>query len=397
MPETTTVNVIAPPPGHGFAVAEFENRLARAQAAMEAASLDALVVTSPHNVLYFTGFNTQFWESPTRPWFVIVPRTGPVVAVIPEIGAPGMAITWVKDIRTWPAPQPADDGVTLMRDAIAGLDRRHGRVGWEMGREMAIRMPIADFDRLRVLCEGWSFVDGSPALWSVRMVKSEGEIDRIRHACHIACAAFAALPAQLAHGDSEYDAARKIRAELTARGADTVPFAAVCSGRGGYDQIIVGPSERRLSSGDILFIDLGATYDGYSCDFDRNFAFGEPSDAVKHAHDAIWLATEAGIAAARPGATSTDLWRAMAAVLVEAGSQGLNVGRMGHGLGMQLTEPPSNMPGDETTLVPGMVMTIEPGMAFAPGKMLVHEENVVIRDDGCELLTWRAAREMPVI
>jgi Xaa-Pro aminopeptidase len=75
----------------------------------------------------------------------------------------------------------------------------------------------------------------------------------------------------------------------------------------------------------------------------------------------------------------------------------LNVGRSGHGLGMQLTEPPSNMPGDETELVPGMVMTVEPGYEYSPGKMIVHEENLVITEDGCELLTRRAPREMPVI
>jgi Xaa-Pro aminopeptidase len=87
----------------------------------------------------------------------------------------------------------------------------------------------------------------------------------------------------------------------------------------------------------------------------------------------------------------------MAEVLDAAGSKGLNVGRMGHGLGMQLTEPPSNMPGDDTALVPGMVMTIEPGMEYAPGCMLLHEENVVITEEGAELLTRRAPREMPVI
>jgi len=106
---------------------------------------------------------------------------------------------------------------------------------------------------------------------------------------------------------------------------------------------------------------------------------------------------QAGIDAARPGATTTDLWRAMAAVLEEAGSLGNNVGRMGHGLGMQLTEWPSNRPGDDTPLVPGMVMTIEPGMEFAPGRMMVHEENIAVTENGCELLTIRAEREMPVV
>jgi len=381
-------------PGRGFDRAEFETRLTRAQAAMTRNELDALVVTTPHNVRYFSGFATQFWESPTRPWFLIVPREGGLIAVIPEIGAPGMALTWVGDIRTWPAPQPEDDGISLMTSALEALPRRFGRIGWEMGREQVIRMPIKDFDRLRDKVSGIEFADGSPTIWSLRMVKSPAEIGHIRHICGIASDAFEALPAKLGIGDTEIEAGRQLRLEVIARGADSVPFMAPISGPGGYDQIIVGPRERQLTRGDVLFIDLGALYDGYSCDFDRNYAVGAISDEVRRAHEAVWDATEAGIAAARPGATTTDLWRAMATVLEDAGSQGLNVGRMGHGLGMQLTEPPSNTSDDGTELVPGMVMTIEPGMEFAAGKMLVHEENVAITEDGCELLTRRAPREM---
>lgn len=387
----------APAPERGFARGEYEARLARAQAAMSADELDALVVTTAPNVRYFTGFDTQFWESPTRPWFVVVPREGAVVAVIPEIGAPGMARTWVEDIRTWPAPRPDDDGLSLLEAALAAVPRRFGRIGWEMGRESVVRMPLADFDALRGRVGNLAFADGSPTLWGLRRVKSPAEIARLRHVCQLASAAFEALPATLRLGDSEIEARRKMQIALAEQGADSAPFVAVVSGPGGYSQCIVGPGERRLGDGDVLFIDTGATFDGYFCDFDRNYAFGDISDAARHAHAAVWDATEAGIAAARPGATTTDLWRAMARVLEAAGSQGLNVGRMGHGLGLQLTEPPSNMPGDDTVLAPGMVMTIEPGMEYAPGRMLLHEENVVITEDGAELLTRRAPREMPVI
>src|SRR5690606_16179563 len=103
------------PPKRGFTPAEFERRVARAQEIMHRHKLDAVFVTSPPNVRYFTGFDSQFWESPTRPWFVVVPLEGHPIAVIPEIGAPEMALTWVRDIRTWPAPVPSDDGISLLR------------------------------------------------------------------------------------------------------------------------------------------------------------------------------------------------------------------------------------------------------------------------------------------
>jgi Xaa-Pro aminopeptidase len=111
----------------------------------------------------------------------------------------------------------------------------------------------------------------------------------------------------------------------------------------------------------------------------------------------MWLATEAGLKASFVGATTDDVFRAMARVIEDAGSVGNNVGRLGHGLGMQLTEPPSNMPGDGTVLKANMVLTVEPGIEYEHGRMIVHEENIVIRDSGPELLTRRAPRELPKI
>mgnify|MGYP006446893011 CR=1 FL=1 len=181
------------------------------------------------------------------------------------------------------------------------------------------------------------------------------------------------------------------------RGADSAPYVMGVSGQGGYANIIMGPTDRVIGQGDILIIDTGAIFDGYFCDFDRNFAFGQPDDAARRAYDVVFQATETGLKAAGPGATTSDLWRAMNSVLQAGGSLSNTVGRMGHGLGMQLTEGPSNKPGDDTELKPGMVMTLEPGMEFAPGKLMVHEENLVITEGGCELLSRRAWPAMPII
>ena len=83
--------------------------------------------------------------------------------------------------------------------------------------------------------------------------------------------------------------------------------------------------------------------------------------------------------------------------MTKAGALGNDVGRLGHGLGMQLTEWPSNTPQDQTVLKPNMVMTLEPGMTFAPGLVMVHEENIVIRDSGPEYLTRRASPTLPIL
>ncbi len=86
-------------PGRGFELAEFESRLSGFQARMTAAEFDVVLLTAPPNVRYFSGFDTQFWESPTRPWYLVLPREGQPVAVIPEIGEAAMRATWVEDVH----------------------------------------------------------------------------------------------------------------------------------------------------------------------------------------------------------------------------------------------------------------------------------------------------------
>ena len=380
----------------GFKVSEFEMRMARAQEIMHRRNLDAILVTTPQNIRYFTGFDSQFWESPTRPWFVVVPGEGKPIAVVPEIGAREMERTWVEDVRSWPSPIPEDDGISLLSDVVNSLATKFNTIGAELGREMTLRMPVNDFLKLRTFINR-QILDGSPALWEMRMVKTESEIQRIEHICKLASESYQDLPKYLNIGETERDAVRKLRIDLIKRGADSIPFLPAVSGQGGVSQIVCGPSDRKLENGDILFMDTGSTYDGYFCDFDRNFAIGKISDEAMKVHDLLWTATESGIAAAVPGMTTEDVWFAMNRVIEEGGVKGNNAGRLGHGVGLQLTEPPSHRPGDKTKLVPNMVITIEPGLEYLPGKMLVHEENIVVTEDGPKLLTIRAPREMPVI
>ncbi len=137
----------------GFDRAEYQARMGRAQAEMTARQLDAVVVTAPPNWRYFAGFATQFWESPTRPWFLVLPRQGEPVAVIPTIGEPGVA--GPGSVTSAPGRRRARRRRRrLMAGVLGALPRRFGRIGWEMGRESVIRMPITDFDRHRAGVRG---------------------------------------------------------------------------------------------------------------------------------------------------------------------------------------------------------------------------------------------------
>ena len=377
----------------GFEKIEFEKRTEKTQAKMRQANLDALLLSTEAEIRYFTGFQTQFFESPTRPWFTLVPASGAPIAIIPEIGQAGMKTTWIEKILCWPSPRPEDDGVSLLVGAINEIPARFGRLGMMLGPESIVRMPFADYSSL-VSSINLSVTDCSNLIQRIRFVKSSKEIDKIAIACEITSEAFAQSANTSVCGQSEIEICRQMKIDLLQRGADSVPYLIAASGLGGYDNIIMGPTNRILSSGDILMIDTGATYDGYFCDFDRNLAFGSISDAALKANDIIFNATNAGFSVARPGATTSDIWKAMWKILENGGARGNEVGRMGHGLGMQLTEWPSVKLDDQSVLEEGAVLTLEPGMEFAPGKQMVHEENIVITEDGAQYLSKRISSEL---
>jgi Xaa-Pro aminopeptidase len=384
-------------PIRGFTVQEFENRTLRAQKVMCDLKLDAMIFTTEPNVRYFTGFFSQFWHSPTRPWFVVVPAEGKPIAVIPEIGAKGMAKTWIDDIFTWSSPKPEDDGISLLANTLNTLPRRHGRIGATLGIESHLRMPVNNYLLLTTMVSR-EFVDVSLAVHELRQIKSSAEIAKTREICRITNLGFDKLPDYARVGMSEREICKQFSLDMLQAGADQTPFVIAGSGPDGYYDILMGPTDRRIESGDVLLIDTGAVWDGYFSDFDRNWAFGSASEETKAAYRATYAATTKGFeAASKPGATTTDIYLAMWKVLEENGALGNDIGRVGHGLGMELTERPSNTSTDNTLLKPGMIMTLEPGMTYGPNKIMLHEENIVITEEGAQWLTRRAEPELMII
>ena len=382
------------PPPRGFSNTEYEARLVRAHEAMGTARLDALLLTTEADIRYLSGFQTQFWQSPTRPWYLVVPKGAKPIAVIPQIGETCMARGWIEDIRTWSSPHPTDDGVSLLCATLKECTGHGGTVGAPLARETHLRMPVQAIDALR---KALNFADASPVMRKLRMVKSEHEIAKIAHVCSLVSNAFDRAPDLFAEGQSDIEAFRDFKIECLCQGVDDVSYLVGGAGPGGYSDIISPPAGRALERGDVLILDTGCVHDGYFSDFDRNFAIQKTDEATQRAYDTVYRATEAGLAAAKPGATSADLFHAMQAVLEAGGALGNAVGRLGHGLGSELTEPPSHAAFDDTVLTPGMVITLEPGMEFAPGRNMVHEENLVIREHGAQLLSRRAAPEIPII
>ncbi len=374
----------------GFDHAEYQARTARAQAMMARHGLAALLLTTEQEVRYFTGYLTRFWESPTRPWFLIVPSSGKPVAVIPSIGAALMGQSWLDDIRTWSSPDLKDDGISLLAATLAELTPEDCWIGLPDGHETHVRMPLSDLNRLRGALGPRALSSDHGIIRALRMVKSPAEVAKIETACAIAGRAFARVP-EIARANTPLDQVyRRFQMLCLDEGADWVPYLAGGAEPGGYSDVISPATPEPLKPGDVLMLDTGLVWDGYFSDFDRNWSVGPASPPVKDAHARLIEASDAAFDIARPGVTAADLFRAMDRVL----QSGTGAGRLGHGLGMSLTEWPSIIPDDHTEMEPGMVMTLEPGIAVGD-KIIVHEENIVITETGARYLSPRIGPEIP--
>lgn len=395
------MSTIAKPP-RGFSESEYKTRGENAQRLMATQNIDAIVLTTEPDIRYFTGFFTRFWQSPTRPWFVILPRTGKPIAVIPSIGLDLMSSCWVSDIRTWTSPDLNDDGVSLLAKTLNDICGANAKIGIPMGHETHLRMPLNDFAQLKQKLDGSKFTDAHPILSSLQMVKSDQEIAKIRYACGIADRSFARVSEIIAMGEPLGDVFRNFQRLLLEEGADWVPYLAGGAGQGGYRDVISPTSDEPLTSGDVLMLDTGALYDGYFCDFDRNYAIHYASEETNAAYQLLFEATDAGINSAQIGKTASDIYAAIADKIAlwkpnEQKSDEGDVGRLGHGLGMRLTEWPSFISSDQTQLQENMILTIEPSMTISPGRIMVHEENILITKNGPELLSKRAPSDIPII
>ena len=385
-------------PPRGFDDTEFATRCTHAQAAMERAEVGALLLTSEAEIRYFTGFMTQFWQSPTRPWFVVIPLSGKPVAIIPSIGAPLMRQCYTENIVSWASPAADDDGITLVTDVIRQHVLKSGRLGMLMSRETAVRMPLADLFALQKELPEIKLHDMTADIQQIRMVKSPAEQAKLRHICGIVSDVFAHVPDWLQPGMPFDSCFRHFKIDALERGVDDVSYLVGGVGAGGYDDIIAPPVSKAITAGDVLMFDTGCVWDGYFSDFDRNFSIGRASTEAQDAHKKLFDATEAALSILRPGITAADLFTAMDEILrPDQSSSGDDVGRYGHGLGIQLTEAPSHTEWDTTKITSGMALTIEPSISYGEGFMMVAEENLLVHDDNVELLTTRAPRELLAI
>lgn len=377
---------------------EYPQRLERLRALMRADGLQAVLIGTGTNLRYFSGYPSPA-RSGSRPFFLLLPLAGdPVFIVHCGRKAEALRFSWIKDVREY--TRLSQVPVELLREALGDRGALKGKLGMELGFEQSFDVPYLEFLRLQVGLPESEIVDAGSLLWRLRMIKSVAEIACLRQACAILSKAYAQAFSTAREGTTEREIANHLRAHFEEASAGE-SWVLITSGRGNYDLATKLPEARPIERGDMVWIDAGCAVDGYWSDFSRAAVVGEPSAEQLRAQEAIHQITWEAIQNVRPGSKAAELARICNARLggldfpITSSISGL-ASRVGHGVGLDVTEPPHIAEHDQTILEAGMVITMEPGVATKYGTFHI-EENVLVTPDGCEVLSaaqralWRIA------
>ncbi|MER9250036.1 Xaa-Pro peptidase family protein [Mesorhizobium sp. M0590] len=366
---------------------EYAKRCKRAWRLMREHGIEALLLTGESNRRYFTGHRTQLWVGNARPMFAILAQGKDPIVIVTEVeGDVVRSTSWVKDVRTWIGF--ADDSLPLLVDILKELKLERSTIGVDYGSEMRLGMPVPSFKTLQTLVPKVAFVDGSPILWAARMIKSENEIEYIRQACSANENGFLVGWRVAQPGMTERDLQRRMAIAMLEGGADRVQWLPLNSGEGNYHKISMEPTERKLLVGDTIWCDAGVTVRGYWSDYNRVAAVGRASEEQKSAYRNVWDLTRECIEAVSPGVP-------LAAISDIAKNAFKGPGRIGHGSGLDITEPPSIRSEDDTVIEPGMILHIEPRVVLPFGCFQL-EEVIAVTERSYEFLSTPAPQEIPV-
>jgi Xaa-Pro aminopeptidase len=224
-----------------------------------------------------------------------------------------------------------------------------------------------------------------------RAVKDHVEIEILREAARRLSQVARGVPAFARANRPERDVAADIDASIRAAGFERPAFDTIVASGPNSARPHAVPGSRRLAPGDGVVLDFGGVYDGYCVDLTRTVYVGAPAAQLRRLASAVREAHGAAIAAVRPGARPSEIDRAARDVLAGHGLGEAFGHGTGHGLGLEVHENPriSKLPGalPDEPVVPGMVFTIEPG-AYVEGLGGVRiEDDVLVTQDGCEVLT----------
>ena len=353
------------------------NRLRRLIEQGVASGLDALVLVPGPNLYYLTGLSFHLSE---RPIVALFPMDGMPAIVLPALEAPKVAPLSAV-LRAYPYAD--EDGYTsAFQQACAALELADSAIGAE-----AQRMRLLEARLLERYAPGCQVIDGDAVLARLRVRKDLDELEQMRRAIAITEDALEAAMYQVSAGMTEREVVALLKVEMLRAGAAGMAFEpSVVAGPNAASPHAT-PGERRIEAGETIVVDCGASVGGYASDITRTFAIEGLEPELAQVYEIVQAANEAGRAAVEPGVPAQEVDRAARTVIEEAGYGERFIHRAGHGLGLEVHEPPYIVAGNEEPLVPGMTFTVEPGI-YLPGRGGVRiEDDVVVTADGGQSLT----------
>lgn len=357
------------------------NRIGALQGAMAEHDLDLVVVGPTSNLRYLVGYRASAFERIT----VLLVSQNAAAMVLPSF-----------DRDEFVAQTRLDDafGWTDKQGPRAALDAAFRSVG------ASPRNALVDdelrFDHYALLRErlGDAVGRASELFAPLRLAKDADEQDMLARAGELVALGVEVATKRAQPGMIELELKRAIEQALWNAGAETVDFVLVQAGANSVAAHHSGDSTA-LREGEPVLFDISARWDGYFADTTQQVFLGEPPPDYVEAYEVVAAAHAAGLAAARAGATAGDVDRAAARVIEEAGFAESSGPRTGHGIGLDLHEPPSVLDGDETELVPGAAITVEPGV-YLPGRYGIRVEDTLIVTEAEPRIVTRAARPLVV-
>lgn len=347
--------------------------LHRAEQAMHAAGIDALLLGPGADLRYLTGYLALPLERLT---LLVARADGVHHLVVPTLERPRAEAAGLPDGLRLHDVGETDDPYAVVARCLNGAAGRLGAGDqlWSMfllGLQQAV--PGASWSR------------ASAVMRELRMRKTPDEVEALRRAGRAIDRVHAQIPGLLESGRTEVEVGRGIAEAILAEGHSAVDFVIVGSGPNGASPHHE-TSDRLLADGDGIVIDIGGTLDAYHSDCTRNYLLGSPPEGYATAHAALQDAQAAACDAVRPGVPAASVDAAARNVLTQAGYGELFVHRTGHGIGLDGHEEPYILAGNELALEPGMAFSIEPGV-YLPGRFGMRiEDIVVVTDDGFERL-----------
>jgi Xaa-Pro aminopeptidase len=368
-PRETAMSPVDVQPPSPFTADDYLARGRRVVAAARDAGLAGVLVTPGPDLVWLTGYQpTAITERLTV--LVLAPDEEPTL-LVPALERPDAeAAEGVRGLRVLDWADATDPYA-----AAAALLRAEGTYGIS---DSAWALHLLGLQGALPRTAYRSLTEGLPMM---RAVKGPDELARLSAAGAAADAAYGEIVKVRFAGRRETEVAADLARLLRHFGHEQVDFTVVGSGPNGANPHHEA-GDRVIQEGDAVVLDFGGLMFGYGSDTTRTVCVGEPAQQIRDVHEVVRLAQEAGVAAARTGATCQDVDRAARAVITDAGHGEEFIHRTGHGIGVTTHEPPYMVEGEEQPLVPGMCFSVEPGIYLA-GRFGVRIEDIVtVTDDG---------------